>query len=65
MKEKNRGEGYCPHEGMGYFTCERCGNDTFVAYPQAAPVTPQTWTYEHYCAKCGHMMGLTIVREEK
>lgn len=61
----DRGEGYCPHAGMRYFKCPRCGNETFRSYPQAVPVNFDVWTFEFVCAECGQGMGLTEVREKK
>lgn len=57
----NKGDGYIPHNGMGYFTCPNCGCGEWVSYPQSTPVDrSKTWTYEYCCAKCGKMMGLTL-----
>ena len=61
----NRGEGYCPHNGMGYFTCPNCGCGEWVSYPQSVPTDrSKTWTYEYHCARCGKMMGLTRKGDE-
>jgi len=54
-------EGYFPHEGMGTFVCSKCGNNTFVSYPQTIPKDASMWTFEFHCKLCGKMMGLTIV----
>ena len=62
----NRGKGYCPHDGMGFFTCPNCGCGEWESYPQAMPVDrSKTWTYEYHCARCGKMMGLTLKGDEK
>lgn len=55
-----RGKGYCPHYGMSYMKCPECGCEEFYMYPQSVPVGAEVWTYEHTCAKCGHMIGVTI-----
>ena len=60
-----RGEGYCPHNGMGYFTCPNCGCGEWVSYPQSGPSDrSKTWTWEYHCARCGKMMGLTLKGDE-
>lgn len=56
-------EGYLPHQGMGQFTCEKCGGNVFETFPQGISLNAPTWTYEYYCVKCGHMMGMTVKRE--
>ena len=61
----NKVEGYCPHDGMGHFTCPNCGCGEWVSYPQAAPADrSKTWTWEYHCARCGKMMGLTLKGDE-
>lgn len=55
-----RGKGYCPHYGMSYMKCPECGCEEFYTYPQSVPVGAEVWTYEHTCANCGHMIGVTI-----
>lgn len=57
---QDRGKGYCPHAGMGYFKCEQCGGEEFVSYPQSISTSADVWTYEYHCTRCGHMMGLTV-----
>ena len=52
-------EGYLPHEGMGIFRCEKCGGTVFDSYAQGICPDAPVWTYEYYCVKCNHMMGLT------
>ena len=59
--EKN---GYIPKWGLGHFKCEKCGNEVFETFPQSV-VKGKTWTYEHRCAKCGHIMGLTIKGDDE
>lgn len=57
-------EGYIPHAGMAQFTCPFCGHGKFKSYPQAIPVDYKEWTFEHICARCGRMIGLTMVRDD-
>lgn len=65
FERMNKGEGYHPHGGMGYFTCPYCGCGEWVSYPQSAPADgSKTWTYEYHCARCGKMMGLTLKGDE-
>ena len=56
--------GYIPHSGMSYFVCPRCGNGEFRCPPQSVPTEYTTWTFEHICCRCGHMIGLTIKKCE-
>ena len=61
-----RGKGYAPHGGMGYFTCPSCGCGEFTTYAQSVPADrSKRWTYEYVCARCGRIMGLTLVTEEE
>ena len=57
-----RGNGYIPHSGMGYFKCPRCGSETFKDIPQGIPYESEIWTFEYKCAGCGKIMGLTVIR---
>lgn len=65
IAERHKGDGYCPHEGMGYFTCPNCGCGEWISYPQAVPTDGRKWTYEYNCARCGKMMGLTLKGDEE
>jgi hypothetical protein len=61
----SKGEGYCPHGDMGYFTCPNCGCGEWKMYAQSAPADrSKTWTWEYHCARCGKMMGLTLKGDE-
>ena len=57
---KNKGKGYIPHEGMSFVICPKCGHDVFTSYPQSVSLSSPTWTYEHVCVNCGHMIGITV-----
>lgn len=61
----DRGEGYCPHAGMRYFRCPRCGAEQFRSYPQSVPLNFEVWTFEFVCAECGQVIGLTENRRKK
>lgn len=37
----------------GYFVCPKCGNDTFIAYPQTISLDrTEMRTFEYTCVKC-------------
>lgn len=51
--------GYCPHDGMGRFRCDRCGGTLFTSYAQTIPADRhRKWTYEYTCLRCGMIMGM-------
>lgn len=60
--EPKRGDGYMPdYNGTEYFTCPRCGCGEFDSFPQTVPADRSVrWTYEHQCARCKTIIGLTL-----
>ena len=63
-KMSNKGNGYIPHDGMSFVICPECGGDVFESFPQSISLSSPTWTYEHRCVNCGHMIGITIRRKK-
>ncbi len=57
--------GYCPHIGMTMIFCPKCGNDTFVCYPQSVSMEAPVWVMEYTCERCGHMIGLPVKRDKR
>lgn len=62
MTDPTDTSGYVPHGGMSYVTCPLCGNGEFTSPPQSVPIDCPKWTYEYLCARCGHMIGMTVLK---